>query len=503
MRVEAARALARWQLVNAPHVGVASFDYWRGRDFLKHSLADLFLDESSQTPLPIGMRVVRGTVAGAAAESAYYRGSYASAMVYLSLLEGISSLRANNGATPLDAAQCLLDALNYADDDGQTGQYLTGVSYQSARRVPCDRSMDKSFAIARLLTLLGDVHFDEEVKGKAEEWSSEARGHAQRFFSTECFRRSHNSIVGAAALQAIGALSLGFGAPSQGAARDISSTEWSLRQWCGPEQPDYIRLVALFGTIQQDAASCDAQTVIDGLSSMLEALFDAPGASDWLRHSMIKGLISWIGNSFRPGGVLANTDLLFIDQTMPGVIGFSSGWKTWYTPDKATARASRRQCDLAKQCLDLVRGASGYRISNELCIEDHSKRKVDRAKLKESAVIFISRLWSLINNSPLLRFDQCTRMLLRNLWQVLFQSGNPPCLKGDGDLKSLIPGEVNTSSSDGQIQHEAPLFWASGPLEGILEGVRRRRAVSSTFTDQPKRARLRLKNSSEKPREEE
>merc|ERR1711965_997820 len=120
-------------------------------------------------------------------------------MLYISILEGIVSLRATNGATPLDAGQCLLDALNYADDDGQTEQYLTTIGKASSRRVPCDRSMDKSFAIARLLTLIGDVHFEEEVQGKAEEWRAEARSHAERFLSTDFFRCSHASIVSAAA----------------------------------------------------------------------------------------------------------------------------------------------------------------------------------------------------------------------------------------------------------------------------------------------------------------
>jgi len=105
VRVEAADALARWQVMRAPKTGVASLaGAWLGRDRLLLCLADLFKDHESRTPLPLGTRVVRGTAPGSAGRGEF-PGAFASASLHVAIIEAIASNRAQNGATPLDSVR--------------------------------------------------------------------------------------------------------------------------------------------------------------------------------------------------------------------------------------------------------------------------------------------------------------------------------------------------------------------------------------------------------------
>ena len=481
VRAEAAMALARWQLLNAPQIGVASPDCWRGRDFLKYCLTDLFFDEASQTPLPIGMRVIRGTTAGDCSD-AKYRGSYASTMLYIAILESVASVRALNGATPLDSAQKILEALNYADEDMQADYYIAKSCRLSCMRIPCNLSFDKSLAIARLLTLIGDVHFEDDILGKAKEWRIEAQTHAQRYFEIEYYRQSYRSIVGAAALQAIISLRLGLGRNSHIAPLHFGSKEYSLKDFCSCDQPECIRLVALFGLIQQAAISDKEEALIDALLWVFGELFDRPIANRWLQQKIIKGLIRWMGGSFLAGGILANVDLFYIDQTLPGIIGCSSGWKSWYNPEKATGGSSKWQVDLAKHCHQMVLRASGFHVSRGSHGESREDLRRDNNSIHEKTVVFVKRLWSLANDDSAFIYDQDTRSLLQDFWNMLFPSGRP----------SFLTEEA------GAIDSEVIPSWARGALEGILNCVRRRKWAGRGIEQPKKKTRLILKNTADR-----
>ena len=77
----------------------------------------------------------------------------------------------------------------------------------------------------------------------------------------------------------------------------------------------YVRLVAVLGTIQQHAASGDAQVVVEALRWVLQLLFgsggngvdgERPHSSRWLRLNAIMALNDWLHDDFGPGGVVAN-----------------------------------------------------------------------------------------------------------------------------------------------------------------------------------------------------
>jgi hypothetical protein len=88
----------------------------------------------------------------------------------VSVLEAIASCRAQNGATPLAAARAVLDAVRFADDGPDDFQLVSpaggcaaaaawggkggGGDGLPSRRA---RSLDKSYALARLLGCVGEV----------------------------------------------------------------------------------------------------------------------------------------------------------------------------------------------------------------------------------------------------------------------------------------------------------------------------------------------------------
>ena len=152
--------------------------------------------------------------------------------------------------------------------------------------------------------------------------------------------------------QALGALSLLAPPASPASPSPPASRDWHLVAWAGPEQPDYVRAVAVVGAVQQHAASGQAQVAVAGLRWALHLLFGqaaattgtshgsgpggvdaagacsgaasaAAGASRWLQLKAVSALDEWAkgGGGIEPGGLLAGQDLLFSDQRLPGLTG--------------------------------------------------------------------------------------------------------------------------------------------------------------------------------------
>jgi hypothetical protein len=295
VRAEAADALARWQAMHAPRTGVANLaGSWAGWEGLSRSLADLFLDKDSDTPLPLGTRVVRCSTAlpllsgedggefgdggddgdsGGGGRNAggvqTQQSCFASANLHVCLLEAIASVRAKNGASPLAGAKALLQALRHLDDDhvaptatsteqaasSASALALGGDGSSKKRRraeheVMGKTAMDTGYSIARVLAAVGEVVlFPEEVHSDAETWRQSALSQAARLLrADQGFRRSHNSIVSAAALQAIASLTVQASSASSTSSPETSADLY-LRPWGERCYPDSVRLVALVGTV--------------------------------------------------------------------------------------------------------------------------------------------------------------------------------------------------------------------------------------------------------------
>jgi len=399
-------------------------------------------------------------------------------------------------------ARVLLEALNYADDDADQHRLSTASASVSESRRPSGAApLDKSYGVARLLGCCADVVLlRDEVHAQADAWCAGVVAHAQRLLDADAFRKSHNGVVSAAAVHAIAVMAMPGSVAQDGPGR--LRGEWScVQRWMGAEHPDFVRLVAMVGTVQLAAATGSAATLLDGLGLVLDELFGDGRASDWLRLCCLRNLRLWLGGGAGLGGVLAQEQLLFVDQRLPGLVGCALGGpvpggalagRALYGPGSATLVASPViATELSRAAKVLFRGACGYPVDlkQQRVVGDHAG--VDRTALRSKGVILCKRWWTLMNGNsggPAVHC-QAVRCALAALWSVFLGDDVPPSLRDQADPLSLIAQPSTQPALARPVAalraREVPPWCEQGGLLGLLRHVRHDRSASGLYAARP------------------